>query len=148
MGGCGLWVMDDILGVPDAAGWRWVPSCAGMIRKKRTQLTGLCFVFFVLRRLRLVSRFVCLSVKKGRSAPLPDKPSDRGLFGFPEDTGAAPITGAPAAHCLKLLRHGLENLAGSDRKHHEYVPVLDCTVADGFWIGVMDDPKIAGKLMK
>ena len=69
---------------------------------------------------------------KDRSAPLPDKPSDRGLFGFPEDTGAAPITGAPAAHCFKLLRHGLENLAGSDQKHHEYVLVLDCTVADRF----------------
>jgi hypothetical protein len=71
------------------------------------------------------------SFQKSWSAPLPDKPSDRGLFGFPEDTGAAPITGAPAAHCLKLLRHGLENLAGSDQKHHRYVLVLDCTVADG-----------------
>jgi hypothetical protein len=39
------------------------------------------------------------SSQKSWSAPLPDKPSDRGLFGFPEDTGAAPITGAPAAHC-------------------------------------------------
>jgi hypothetical protein len=28
-------------------------------------------------------------------------------------------------------RHGPENLAGSDQKHHEYVLVLDCTVADG-----------------
>jgi hypothetical protein len=62
---------------------------------------------------------------------MPDKPSDRGLFGLAEDTAAAPITGAPAAHCFKLLRHGLENLAGSDQKHHEYVLVLDCTVADG-----------------
>ena len=66
------------------------------------------------------------------SAPLPDKPSDRGLFGLPEDTGAAPITGAPAAHCFKLLRHGLENLAGSDQKHHEYVLVLDWRVTGEF----------------
>jgi hypothetical protein len=63
---------------------------------------------------------------------LPGKPSDRGQFGFPAETGAAPMTGAPAAHCLKLLRHGLENLAGSDQKHHEYVLVLDCTVAEEF----------------
>jgi hypothetical protein len=69
---------------------------------------------------------------KDRSAPLPDKPSGRGLFGLPEGTGAAPITGAPAAHCFKLLRHGLENLAGSDQKHHEYVLVLDWTVAGEF----------------
>jgi hypothetical protein len=69
---------------------------------------------------------------KSWSAPLAGKPSTRGLFGFPEDTGAAPITGAPAAHCFKLFRHGLENLAGSDRKHHGYVLVLDCTVADKF----------------
>src|SRR3984957_15168099 len=72
----------------------------------------------------------CAADSEKWSAPLPDKPSDRGLFGLPEDTGAAPITGAPAAHCFKLLRHGLENLAGSDQKHHEYVLVLDCTVAD------------------
>src|SRR5580698_6918807 len=38
--------------------------------------------------------------KKMRSAPLPDKPSGRGLFGLPEGTGAAPMTGAPAAHCF------------------------------------------------
>ena len=63
---------------------------------------------------------------------MPDKPSGRGLFGLPEGTGAAPITGAPAAHCFKLLRHGLENLAGSDQKHHEYVLVLDWTVAGDF----------------
>src|ERR1700729_2385883 len=69
---------------------------------------------------------------KSWSAPTPDKPSDRGLFGFAEDTAAAPITGAPAAHCFKLLRQDLENLAGSDQKHHEYVLVLDCTVAGGF----------------
>jgi hypothetical protein len=72
------------------------------------------------------------SFQKSWSAPLPDKPSDQGLFGLPEGTGAAPITGAPAAHCFKLLRHGLENLAGSDQKHHEYVLVLDCTVAGEF----------------
>jgi hypothetical protein len=70
--------------------------------------------------------------KKSWSAPLPDKPSDRGLFGLPEDTGAAPITGAPAAHCLILLRQDLENLAGSDQKHHGYVLVLDWTVAGEF----------------
>src|ERR1700689_684896 len=69
---------------------------------------------------------------KSWSAPLPDKPSDRGLFGFAEETAAAPITGAPAAHCFKLLRQDLENLAGSDQKHHEYVLVLDCTVAGEF----------------
>jgi hypothetical protein len=94
------------------------------IRKNEAIFSICWFVFFVspLRHLRL---------KKSWGAPLPGKPSDRGLFGFAEDTAAAPITGAPAAHCLKLLRHGLENLAGSDRKHHEYVPVLDCTVADG-----------------
>ena len=75
--------------------------------------------------------------KKSWSAPLPDKPSDRGLFGLPEDTGAAPITGAPAAHCFKLLRQDLENLAGSDQKHHGYVLVLDCTVAGGFLESLM-----------
>src|SRR5277367_4734569 len=37
--------------------------------------------------------------QKVRSAPLAGKPSTRGLFGIPEGTGAAPITGAPAAHC-------------------------------------------------
>src|ERR1700733_6662941 len=42
--------------------------------------------------------------KKMRSAPLPDKPSSRGLFGLPEGTGAAPMTGAPAAHCLCIHR--------------------------------------------
>jgi hypothetical protein len=42
--------------------------------------------------------------KKMRSAPLPDKPSGRGLFGLPEGTGAAPMTGAPAAHCLCIHR--------------------------------------------
>jgi hypothetical protein len=40
--------------------------------------------------------------KKVRSAPLPDKPSDQGLFGLPEDTGAAPIMGAPATHCFDV----------------------------------------------
>ena len=72
------------------------------------------------------------ALQKSWSAPLADKPSDRGLFGLAEDTAAAPITGAPAAHCLILLRHGLENLAGSDQKHHGYVLVLDCTVAGEF----------------
>ena len=82
---------------------------------------------------RSLALLLCVVLyKKSWGAPLPGKPSDRGQFGFPAETGAAPITGAPAAHCLKLLRHGLENLAGSDRKHHEYVPVLDCTVADEF----------------
>src|ERR1700685_1379218 len=42
--------------------------------------------------------------KKMRSDPLPDKPSGRGLFGLPEGTGAAPMTGAPAAHCLCIHR--------------------------------------------
>jgi hypothetical protein len=72
------------------------------------------------------------ALQKSWSAPLAGKPSTRGLFGLPEGTGAAPITGAPAAHCFKLLRHGLENLAGSDQKHHEYVLVLDWTVAGQF----------------
>jgi len=84
---------------------------------------------------------------KDRSAPLPDKPSGRGLFGLPEGTGAAPITGAPAAHCFKLLRHGLENLAGSDQKHHEYVLVLDCTVADGAGDSFYGRVAVARKLL-
>ncbi len=58
------------------------------------------------------------------------------------------MTGAPAAHCLKLLRQSFEDLAGSDRKHHGYVPVLDCTVADDFWNGVMGGLEIARNLMK
>jgi hypothetical protein len=42
--------------------------------------------------------------KKSWSAPPPDKPSGQGLFGLPEGTGAAPMTGAPAAHCLCIHR--------------------------------------------
>ncbi len=75
---------------------------------------------------------------KSWGAPLPAKPSDRGQFGFPAETGAAPMTGAPAAHCSRLLRQSFEDLAGSDRKHHGYVPVLDWTVADGFWNRMVD----------
>ena len=97
---------------------------------------------------RRLKSFTSIQTEKNWSAPLSDKPSDRGLFGLPEETGAAPITGAPAAHCLRLLRHGLENLAGSDRKHHEYVPVLDCTLAARLWNRVMGDPKTADKSMK
>ena len=40
------------------------------------------------------------ALRKSWSAPLAGKPSTRGLFGFPEDTGAAPIMGAPAAHLI------------------------------------------------
>jgi hypothetical protein len=29
-----------------------------------------------------------------------------GRFGFPDETGAAPITGAPAAHCFDVMPHG------------------------------------------
>src|ERR1700722_14364107 len=116
----------------------WGQSAAPRCERSRFEkiepiLPGWCFVLFVLRfrssLLFLVS--IYSSVKKSWSAPLPDKPSDRGLFGLPEGTGAAPITGAPAAHCFILLRHGLENLAGSDQKHHEYVLVLDWRVAGG-----------------
>ncbi len=47
-----------------------------------------------------------------RSAPLAGKPSTRGQFGFPAETGAAPITGAPAAHCLKLIPPWSRELSG------------------------------------
>ena len=78
---------------------------------------------------------------------MPGKPSDRGQFGFPAETGAAPITGAPAAHCLRLLRQDLENLAGSDQKHHGYVLVLDCTVADEFVEPGLEEFKISLKAL-
>jgi hypothetical protein len=64
--------------------------------KKQTHFAGLVLCF-LCSSFRFSSSF-----EKSWSAPLPDKPSDRGLFGFPEDTGAAPITGAPAAHCFRL----------------------------------------------
>src|ERR1700733_5156288 len=48
--------------------------------------------------------FLFLVAKKSWSAPPPDKPSGQGLFGLPEGTGAAPMTGAPAAHCLCIHR--------------------------------------------
>ena len=48
--------------------------------------------------------FLFLVSKKSWSAPPPDKPSGQGLFGLPEGTGAAPMTGAPAAHCLCIRR--------------------------------------------
>jgi hypothetical protein len=62
-----------------------------------------CFVlfFFVPCSSLFVVSF-SFSLKKSWSAPLAGKPSTRGLFGFPEDTGAAPMTGAPAAHCSRL----------------------------------------------
>jgi hypothetical protein len=103
--------MDDNSGVPDADGLRGVGLRAWLrekaIRKNEPVWRGWRFVLFGLR---LVPRFLLLvpsfrisfSFKKSWSAPLPDKPSDRGLFGLPEDTGAAPITGAPAAHCFRL----------------------------------------------
>ena len=112
----------------------------GAVRKIEPILPVWCFVFFVLR-------FVLLFDQESWGAPLPGKPSDRGQFGFPAETGAAPITGAPAAHCLKLLRHGLENLAGSDQKHHEYVLVLDCTVAGEFGDSFYGQARVACKLL-
>ena len=67
--------------------------------------------------------------RKNWSAPLSDKPSDRGLFGFPEDTGAAPITGAPADHCFLHSPHiASRSIRLSDRIRHGYDPVLDWTV--------------------
>src|SRR5580698_9222575 len=46
------------------------------------------------------------------SAPLAGKPSTRGQFGFPAETGAAPMTGAPAAHCSRLIPPWSRELSG------------------------------------
>ena len=84
------------------------------IRKNEAIFSIYWFVFFV-RRFR--SRFVSplrhpFRLKKSWGAPLPGKPSDRGLFGLAEDTAAAPITGAPAAHCFRLIPPWSRELSG------------------------------------
>ena len=46
-------------------------------------------------------------------------------FGFSAGTEAAPITGAPAAHCCYMTAHRLEEYTVSGQIHHGYDPALD-----------------------
>jgi len=54
----------------------------------------------------------------------------RAFVGLPERTGAAPITGAPAACCFDIHHDRASRTARlGDRIHHRYDPVLDWRVA-------------------